>query len=114
MGYIAVNSETLDLILIDAKRIPVLNESAQNLLDGSWFIQTIGNASEKLIVRALCPYTVYDALNDCANAKDNIAIEFMNVERNGIIIGPVDYEIVSPGSDPMCEVNFEMAVMPDV
>lgn len=113
MGYIKTD-EILDLFLISAKPVPVKNESSGNLLNGDWFIQTIGNKAEKLEIKAVCRFSVVEILQEYADTKANIEIGFLDFVKWGFIIDKVNYDFITPGSDPRCEVTFELAVMPNV
>lgn len=113
MGYIKTD-ETLDLILISAKPIPVKNESASNMLNGNWFIQTIGDKSEKLQIKVICNYSVVKILEEYADTKASLEVGFLDFVKSGSIIGEVYYDVIAPSSDPRCEVTFELAVIPNV
>ena len=113
MGYIKTD-EILDLFLISAKLVPVKNESSSNLINGDWFIQTIGKKAEKLDVKAVCRFSVVEVLQEYADTKGNIEIGFLDFVKRGFIIDKVDYDFITPGSDPRCEITFELAVIPNV
>lgn len=108
------DNESLDVFLIKVRPTPVKNESSGNMLNGKWFVQTIGTAAEKLIVQLVCSWDVVQQLKGYADTKEYLKIGFLDFEKTGFILGQPAYEVQSKRSTPRYLVDFEVAVMPDV
>lgn len=108
------NGDILDVTLLKAEPAYQNNESVARLLNGSWFVQTIGTAAEVLDVKLLCLKSTLDELRGYANTKEELTVEFWGATMTGVIIGQPAPEIQKPGADPLYLVNFEMAVTSNV
>jgi hypothetical protein len=108
------DAESLDVFIIKARPAPIKNESTGNMLNGKWFVQTIGTKAEKVIMQLVCSWEVVQELLGYADTKEYLTIGFLDFVKTGFIIGQPAYEIQSKRSDPRYVVDFELAVMPDV
>jgi len=109
-------NETLDLIVASVNPRPIKTESASKLLNGGWFIQTIGKSAEKLEVKVICSWTVLNEIFAYADTKEKLTIEYLDFTKSGHIIGEAGYDVFSRGSavDRLYSVTFELAVIPNV
>lgn len=115
MSYLNNSSgESLDVFIIKARPTQIKNESNSNLLNGGWFIQTIGTAAEKLIVQLTCSWDTLQELFDYADTKETMTINHLDLTKDAIILGQPAYDVALKKTVPLYLVDFEMAVIPNV
>lgn len=106
--------ETVDVIFLSAEPLYVKNETTTNMLNGSWHTQTIGTRARKLKIKLLATYTVLMDLLVYSDTKEELSVDFMGSLDYGRIMGQPEYSVVKQGSDPLYNVEFELAVVPHV
>ncbi len=105
------SNEEIDVFLVDVKKIPVLHESNGTLLNGEWFVQTIGTRAYKLAVQLTCSKDVLDEILEYAYTKEQLSISFIDGNQTGMILGDPSYEVYLKGTTPYYFVDFELAVI---
>lgn len=107
--------EELDVFIVHARPEPKINESSSSLLNGGWFIQTIGEPSEILKVKMVCKWSIVKQILNYAVTKEKLTIEFMDTFAVGYILGIPSYDMAeTDDTDPKYIMTFDLAVMPDV
>ena len=107
--------EEVDAFIVYARPKPKTNESSSNLLNGGWFIQTIGKAATVLSVKLACKLSVINELLGYSETKEKLTITFLNKEYVGSILGTPDYDLGEMDeSEPTYVMTFELAVIPNV
>lgn len=109
------NFEVLNVFLAYARPTPKINENVSNLINGKWFIQTIGEASESLKIKLSCRWDVVQQILGYATTKEILTVEFLDFEKKGVINGIPDYDIAEfDETNPTYVMTFELVVIPDV
>jgi len=117
MSYIKnAASVEIDLIIASADLIPIKNESSAQLLNGTWFVQTIGAKAEKIEIEAYCSWAVLKELVSYADTKENLTIDYLDFIKSGFVIGQPKYDVYVRGNvaTRLYSVSFELAVVSDV
>ena len=108
------NHEELEVFIVHARVIPKINEGISNMLNGKWFVQTIGSASEILKMKIACRLDVLEQILEYATSKEMLSVKFMNVNENGIINGIPEYDLAEADeTNPRYIVTFDLVVIPD-
>lgn len=115
MNYIKNSSnEYIGAFLVKARPSYIKNKSNSNMLNGSWFIQSIGTKAEKLSIQLICTWTVLQEIFEYADTGETIEISFIDFVKSGVIIESPTYEILVNNANPVYTVDFDLAVMSSV
>ena len=107
--------EELNVFLVYARPTPKLNQNISNLINGKFFIQTIGEASEILKIKLSCKWDVVQELQGYSVTKEVLEIEFLDIDKKGVIMEMPEYDLGEMHeSNPTYIVTFDLAVIPDV
>lgn len=109
------SSELVDVFTIQARPEPRLNESSSTLLNGGWFVQTIGEPSEVIKMRVVCRWDVVQEIMGYYKTKERLTVTFLDFEKTGFILSPPSYDIGERDEvNPKYIVTLELAVVPNV
>lgn len=109
------SGDKIDAFIVFARPTPVTNESVKNMLNGSWHIQSIGTPAETMSVELVCGWDVVQELQEYAETKELLTVEYLDFEKVGFILNAPAYTIQMPRPcNPIYLVDFELAVIPDV
>lgn len=117
MGYIYnASNDTIDLIIVSADLKPIKNESSSNLLNGNWFIQSIGTKAEMIDIVVICSWEVFQELRNYDDTKEQLTVEYLDFEKSGCIISRPDGSVYTKGgtTERKYQVAFSLAVIPNV
>ena len=107
--------EELDVFIVHARPEPKINESSASLLNGGWFVQTIGEPSEIVKVKVACKWNVIQEIFDYYRTKEILTIDFLNWSNSGFILALPTYDLgETDDTNPKYTMTFDLAVMPSV
>lgn len=110
------SNDYLECIMKSVNPSHIINESNANLLNGSWFIQQIGNPARKLSVELYLSWEQTKILYAWAHEKQKVTVGYLDFEESGRILGEpeISVEVKGGTTEILYLATFEMAVMPDV
>ena len=107
--------EELNVFLVYVRPTPKLNQNISNLINGKFFVQTIGEASEVLKIKLTCKWSVLQELLGYSVTKEVLEVEFLDLDKKGVIMEMPDYDLGEMHeTNPTYIVTFDLAVIPDV
>ena len=113
-AYTALGVLIPSITVLSCDAAPVSKVIIDNTLGGSWFVQTVGQASIKASVElSVKGQATRDLIRTIWSSGSNIKIEYDGYMRTGIIMTEPTALLVRPGSPEArrFSVNFSLAVM---
>lgn len=114
-GIITAPSGILDGVwVISTKPNYSLRENTVVLLNGYWVTQTMGKRAETLRVSIATTYEAWKTLNNLAETKEEITVEYRETKK-GFIVGMPEFDEAVPfDEEPYYYMEIDLAVVENV
>jgi len=110
------NANNDDILLTIRTLVPdvSINQNVSQLLTGEWFVQTIGDSREVLMVEGLGSHAVLNELLGYFASKEQLTIEYLSESKTVIVKEKPYSQLEFGGPNPHYSINLELAVIPNV